>query len=132
MKITKFHLAEPLIFVAIIGVLVAISIPIFTGQLRKARLATNQANARAAYAMAVAATLDDKNTATTFTYTVDGATLEATGTAVTGNTDIAAWTVDTTVGSVNLGNAVAKTWVVSFTAGTGATDSSLAGISAAS
>ena len=82
--------------------------------------------------MAVAATLDDKNTATTFTYTVDGAKLEATGTAVTGNTDIAAWGVDTTVGSVNLGNAVAKTWVVSFTAGTGSTDSSLAGISAAS
>lgn len=128
----KFKLAELLEAVAIIGVLVAISIPIFTGQLRKARLATNQANARAAYAMAVAATLDDKNTATTFTYTVDGAKLEAKGDAVTGNTDIAAWGVDTTVGTVKLGDAVAKTWVVSFTAGTGTTDSSLAGISAAS
>lgn len=32
--------------VAIIGVLVAISIPIFTAQLKKARIATNQANAR--------------------------------------------------------------------------------------
>lgn len=127
-----FTLAELLIVVAIIGVLVAISIPIFTGQLRKARLATNQANARAAYAMAVAAALDDKNTATTFTYTVDGAKLEATGTAVTGNTDIAAWGVETEVGNVKLGDAVAKTWVVSFTAGTGTTDSSLAGISAAS
>ena len=43
-----FTLAELLIVVAIIGVLVAISIPIFNNQLRKARLATNQANARAA------------------------------------------------------------------------------------
>jgi prepilin-type N-terminal cleavage/methylation domain-containing protein len=49
-----FTLAELLIVVAIIGVLVAISIPIFNNQLRKARLATNQANARAAYAAVVA------------------------------------------------------------------------------
>ncbi|MSS59608.1 pilin [Erysipelotrichaceae bacterium Oil+RF-744-GAM-WT-6] len=49
-----FTLAELLIVVAIIGVLVAISIPIFNNQLRKARLATNQANARAAYAAAIA------------------------------------------------------------------------------
>jgi len=48
-----FTLAELLIVVAIIGVLVAISIPIFSNQLRKARLATNQANARAAYAQAM-------------------------------------------------------------------------------
>ena len=49
-----FTLAELLIVVAIIGVLVAISIPIFNNQLKKARMATNQANARAAYAAAVA------------------------------------------------------------------------------
>ncbi|MGO5160264.1 MULTISPECIES: type IV pilin protein [unclassified Bilifractor] len=49
-----FTLAELLIVVAIIGVLVAISIPIFNNQLRKARMATNQANARAGYAAAVA------------------------------------------------------------------------------
>ncbi|MCI1552158.1 MAG: hypothetical protein LKH69_09245, partial [Lachnospiraceae bacterium] len=36
-----------MIVVAIIGVLVAISIPIFTSQLRKTRVAVNQANARA-------------------------------------------------------------------------------------
>ena len=47
-----FTLAELLIVVAIIGVLVAVSIPIFTAQLSKARLATNQANARAAKAAA--------------------------------------------------------------------------------
>ena len=49
-----FTLAELLIVVAIIGILVAISIPVFTQQLKKARLAVNQANARAAYAAALA------------------------------------------------------------------------------
>lgn len=44
-----FTLAELLIVVAIIGVLVAISIPIFTSQLEKAREATDLANIRAAY-----------------------------------------------------------------------------------
>ena len=53
-----FTLAELLIVVAIIGVLVAISIPIFHAQLRKARLATNQANARAAFSAAEVAYLD--------------------------------------------------------------------------
>ena len=45
-----FTLAELLIVVAIIGVLVAISIPIFTAQLEKAREATDLANMRAAKA----------------------------------------------------------------------------------
>ena len=45
-----FTLAELLIVVAIIGVLVAISIPIFTTQLEKAREATDLANIRSAYA----------------------------------------------------------------------------------
>lgn len=45
-----FTLAELLIVVAIIGVLVAISIPIYSGLVQKARLAANQANAREAYA----------------------------------------------------------------------------------
>ena len=54
-----FTLAELLIVVAIIGVLVAISIPIFNNQLRKVRLATNQANARAAYAAWVAQYMDE-------------------------------------------------------------------------
>ena len=45
-----FTLAELLIVVAIIAVLVAISIPIFTAQLEKSREATDVANIRAAYA----------------------------------------------------------------------------------
>lgn len=53
-----FTLAELLIVVAIIAVLVAISIPIFTAQLRKARLAANKANARAALSAAMAEFID--------------------------------------------------------------------------
>lgn len=45
-----FTLAELLIVVAIIGVLVAISIPIFTNQLEKSKEATDMANIRAYYA----------------------------------------------------------------------------------
>lgn len=45
-----FTLAELLIVVAIIAVLVAISIPIFTSQLEKARESTDLANIRSAYA----------------------------------------------------------------------------------
>ncbi len=48
-----FTLAELLIVVAIIAVLVAISIPIFTSQLERSREATDLANIRAAYAEAV-------------------------------------------------------------------------------
>lgn len=50
-KNTKgFTLAEVLIVVAIIAVLVAISIPVFTSQLHKARVAADWANVRAYYA----------------------------------------------------------------------------------
>lgn len=49
-----FTLAELLIVVAIIGILVAISVPIFKSQLKKARIATNQANARTAKSVALA------------------------------------------------------------------------------
>lgn len=49
-----FTLAELLIVVAIIAVLVAISIPIFSGQLEKSRIAVDQANVRSAKAVAAA------------------------------------------------------------------------------
>ena len=49
-EVKGFTLAELLIVVAIIAVLVAISIPIFTSQLHKARVATDWANLRAYYA----------------------------------------------------------------------------------
>lgn len=47
-----FTLAELLIVVAIIAVLVAIAIPVFSGQLEKAKESTDAANLRAAYATA--------------------------------------------------------------------------------
>ncbi len=53
-----FTLAELLIVVAIIAVLVAISIPIFSAQLKKARLAVNQANARSAMSAAITCFLE--------------------------------------------------------------------------
>ena len=53
-----FTLAELLIVVAIIAVLVAVSIPIFTNQLEKSREATDVANFRAAKAAYVVALLD--------------------------------------------------------------------------
>ena len=65
------------------GVLVAISIPIFTSQLEKARLATNQANARAAYAAATADLTDD-------------------------DVDISKWDVTITSAGKALGDATAK------------------------
>ena len=49
-----FTLAELLIVVAIIGVLVAISIPIFSSQLEKSRFAVDQSNVRNAKAAAAA------------------------------------------------------------------------------
>lgn len=52
-----FTLAELLIVVAIIAVLVAISIPIFTSQLEKSREAVDMANLRSAYAECAAEVL---------------------------------------------------------------------------
>lgn len=54
-----FTLAELLIVVAIIAVLVAISIPIFSAQLEKSREATDAANIRSAYAEVSADLLSD-------------------------------------------------------------------------
>lgn len=54
-----FTLAELLIVVAIIGVLVAVSIPIFTSQLEKSKEATDIANVRSAYAEVVTQYLAD-------------------------------------------------------------------------
>lgn len=79
-----FTLAELLVVVAIVGILVAISIPVFTAQLSKARKATNQANMRAAKAAAVAQYLTDSaDSASEIVYDYDISTGEAS--VVTGN-----------------------------------------------
>ena len=64
-----FTLAELLIVVAIIAVLVAISIPIFSSQLEKAREATDAANLRSIYAQLSADVLTENGSTTA----VDGA-----------------------------------------------------------
>ena len=63
-----FTLAELLIVVAIIGILVAISFPIFTSQLEKSRLATDQANEKAAKSAAAVLVLDETTESGIFYY----------------------------------------------------------------
>lgn len=58
-----FTLAELLIVVAILAVLIAIAIPIFSAQLEKAKESTDAANIRAAYAEVAVLALDDPDTA---------------------------------------------------------------------
>ena len=59
-----FTLAELLIVVAIIAVLVAIAVPVFTQQLEKSREATDMSNVRSAYAEAIADYLSNGATGT--------------------------------------------------------------------
>lgn len=112
-----FTLAELLIVVAIIGVLVAISIPIFTSQLKKARLATNQANARAAHAALVAELLDEQKTAGEADYTVSTSKIDhlndaATALAIT--TDPSDWKVNDTGATADLDDKEVTVWTVSI------------------
>ena len=89
-----FTLAELLVVVAIIGVLVAISIPIFTAQLEKSREAVDLANLRAAYAEGSVEALTQADAATGWTkvYTTDGKLSDATGaTGVTGKATQDGW-----------------------------------------
>ena len=65
-KRNGFTLAELLIVVAIIAVLVAVAIPVFTAQLNKAKYATDLANLRALYAIGTADYLANGKT------TIDG------------------------------------------------------------
>ncbi|NMA93751.1 MAG: prepilin-type N-terminal cleavage/methylation domain-containing protein [Clostridiales bacterium] len=120
-----FTLAELLVVIAIIGVLVAISVPIFTAQLGKAKLAANQANARSAYAAAVAEYLGDETAAgkqTTYTYDVGTgkATKEESATAASLTLlPISEWKTNTpsitaTPGSKKLGDNVATSWKVTI------------------
>lgn len=114
-----FTLAELLVVVAIIGVLVAISIPIFTAQLAKARVATNQANARAAYASAAAEVIQEGGVTAkvSYTYTVKSASATKDTSAATAKiTDaIDKWTKDTTLSDTDkMGDKVASAWTVVF------------------
>jgi len=107
-----FTLAELLVVVAIIAVLVAVSIPIFSAQTKKANLATNQANARAAKAAAVTEVLGNGATGEqTFVYTIADGKSSSTSTTVvpTITKDPTAWTVND---NSELAAKVYQTWYV--------------------
>ncbi|MBR3226223.1 MAG: hypothetical protein IKF78_12955 [Atopobiaceae bacterium] len=63
---------EMLIVVAIIAVLIAIAIPIFTSQLESARDATSVANIRSAYTEAQAAYLNESDSAANINFVKTG------------------------------------------------------------
>ena len=105
-----FTLAELLIVVAIIGVLVGISIPIFTAQLEKSKKATNEANARAAKAAAVSDYLGaGKTGAVVYEYDVANGTIAIDASAATedndGSNDKVAETIKVTVTTDDTGTA---------------------------
>ena len=121
-----FTLAELLVVVAIVAVLVAISIPIFTSQLEKARESTDVANMRAAKAEAVSNYLSDETTGTgTFYYDADNGKLVADkpatgygkGTTKPGGTkystykDSTAYTDQVIEVKVDTEGAVTETWI---------------------
>lgn len=104
-----FTLAELLIVVAIIAVLVAISIPVYSKLVQKARLAANQANARTAYSAVEVQflTSDHRSEGETY-YTYDTETGQV-GTVSSYNKDFAgsvgndwsepsSWTTSTRIG----------------------------------
>ncbi len=67
-----FTLMEMLVVVAIIVILIAVSIPTFSGQMNKAKEATDAANERAAKAAALTAYLTDGTTGTQYYNAADG------------------------------------------------------------
>lgn len=82
-----FTLMEMLIVIAIIAVLVAIAIPIFTSQLNKAKASADLANARSIYAVVAASYLSGDSVTVNDEQTTDGTavTPEITGKTITVN-----------------------------------------------
>lgn len=81
-----FTLAELLVVVAILAILVAVSIPIFTGKLNQAKENTDAANVRAAKAAAVAEYLQgdvDTTKAVYFEYDAENGTVKTSPTELT-------------------------------------------------
>jgi type IV pilus assembly protein PilA len=73
-----FTLMEMLIVVAIIAVLVAIAIPVFSSQLNNARTQADAANIRSGYAVVAATVLTDNVTADTTYYLNSDGTVSTT------------------------------------------------------
>ena len=129
-----FTLMEMLIVVAIIAVLVAIAIPVFTNQLEKAREATDAANIRSAYAEVMACALTDASvddakvngvvkggTAGAYTYSkhVDAAQKQADwqNTSIEDIAGIKLGTDDGKISAATLDNG----WTITYSEGTGKT-----------
>ena len=79
-----FTLAELLIVVAIIAVLVAIAIPVFTAQLEKSRESVDLSNIRSYYAEIVPAVLTGDLDDSTDTITIQGKTVTTSGAKTSG------------------------------------------------
>lgn len=80
-----FTLAELLVVVAILAILVAVSIPIFSGKLDKAKAATDEANVRAAKAAAVTKYLQDEDTdGATYYYDAENGVVKGEATGING------------------------------------------------
>lgn len=114
------------VFVAIIGVLVAISIPIFTSQLEKSREAVDEANLRSAYAVVMAAGLTEEDETSiaksntdkiTFTSSGTGASYTASGTVTFVQTDLDKWESTPSIGGINPGKPSTKK-KITYTAST--------------
>lgn len=105
-----FTLAELLIVVAIIAVMAAIAIPIFTAQLGKARAATDEANIRSGYANASANLLtSNPKDGTVWYLNNDGTVTEAT-TAPTTAYKTKGNSADLGTDVVNIGGNTTVTW----------------------
>lgn len=117
-----FTLAELLIVVAIIAVLVAIAIPIFSSQLERSREATDMANIRSLYAQLSADVLtentdpDEPAIADSYSVTKSGSVVTGTATytmkqAQTGTTN----SEDVIIGDVTITSANFKTGTATIT-----------------
>ena len=102
-----FTFAELLVVVAIIAVLVAIAIPIFTSQLEKAREATDLANIRAMYAECTTSALTGTKSSDNVTVTANNGTVTATGevTMTQGTPGFADGSAKVKIGSFELSDA---------------------------
>lgn len=114
-----FTLAELLIVIAIMAVLIAIAIPVFSMQLQKARKAVDEGNLRSAESMSVSAYLSEAKTGeVVYEVYIDGDNMyvygpdatSKTGSALTGESDSLTETPLTV--TVKDGAVTAKSWTI--------------------
>ena len=114
-----FTLAELLIVVAIIAVLTAIAIPVFTSQLEKSREATDLANIRSAYAEIVVEAIDNNATTTTKTVTLKQQSDGWATTDAQANLETIAGGTANVIGTPKKGGSAEISWVGTATTGEG-------------